>query len=207
MPSDLVPLHDGMILSFVNYELRVKIEKKTGDELKKQGEAQTEFFAQRDYELQLEANKAPKAAAAAPVPEPEVIPMTESDPPVVEAPAEVNVDDVQPAATAPVEEAKVEAPVEEPVEEKQVEPEAPIEEKKEEPVALVEEKNEEAPVEDSKEPATEEKQMEPAAEEKKDEPVAEAAPVEDKKEEEPVAQAAEEKKEEPVAVVEEKMEE
>jgi hypothetical protein len=35
MPSDLVPLYDGMILSFVNYEVRVKIEKKTGDEIKK----------------------------------------------------------------------------------------------------------------------------------------------------------------------------
>lgn len=39
MPSDLVPLHDGMILSFVNYELRVKIERKTGDDLKKQMDA------------------------------------------------------------------------------------------------------------------------------------------------------------------------
>jgi hypothetical protein len=29
MPSDMVPLHDGMILSFVNYELRVKLENKT----------------------------------------------------------------------------------------------------------------------------------------------------------------------------------
>jgi hypothetical protein len=34
MPSDLVPLHDGMILSFVNYELRVKIVQKTNDEIK-----------------------------------------------------------------------------------------------------------------------------------------------------------------------------
>jgi predicted component of type VI protein secretion system len=36
MPSDLVPLHDGMILSFVNYELRVKIEKKSSEDVKKQ---------------------------------------------------------------------------------------------------------------------------------------------------------------------------
>jgi hypothetical protein len=33
MPSDLVPLHDGMILSFVNYELRVKIVNKSNDEI------------------------------------------------------------------------------------------------------------------------------------------------------------------------------
>ena len=59
MPSDLVPLHDGMILSFVNYELRVKIERKTSDDVQKQTDAQTEFFAQRDYELQLESNKVP----------------------------------------------------------------------------------------------------------------------------------------------------
>lgn len=29
MPSGLVPLHDGMILSFVNYELKVRIENKS----------------------------------------------------------------------------------------------------------------------------------------------------------------------------------
>ena len=66
-----------MIFSFVNYELRVKIEKKTGDDVKKQTDAQTEFFAQRDYEMNLESSM---KAAAAPVPE------------TVAAP-EVNVDD------------------------------------------------------------------------------------------------------------------
>jgi hypothetical protein len=39
MPSDLVPLHDGMILSFVNYELRVKIERKTSEDVQKQTDA------------------------------------------------------------------------------------------------------------------------------------------------------------------------
>ena len=29
-PSDLIPLHDGMILSFINYEIRVNLEKKSG---------------------------------------------------------------------------------------------------------------------------------------------------------------------------------
>lgn len=27
-PSDLIPLHDGMVLSFINYEIRVNLEKK-----------------------------------------------------------------------------------------------------------------------------------------------------------------------------------
>lgn len=30
-PSDLIPLHDGMVLSFINYEIRVNLEKKDGD--------------------------------------------------------------------------------------------------------------------------------------------------------------------------------
>ena len=34
MPSELIPLHEGMIISFVNYELRVKFLKKTDDEIK-----------------------------------------------------------------------------------------------------------------------------------------------------------------------------
>ncbi len=34
MPSELIPLHEGMIISFVNYELRVKFQKKTDDEIK-----------------------------------------------------------------------------------------------------------------------------------------------------------------------------
>ena len=27
-PSDLIPLHDGMVISFINYEIRVNLEKK-----------------------------------------------------------------------------------------------------------------------------------------------------------------------------------
>ena len=30
-PSDLILLHDGMVLSFINYEIRVNLEKKDGD--------------------------------------------------------------------------------------------------------------------------------------------------------------------------------
>ena len=32
-PSDLIPLFNGMIISFINYELQVRIEPKTPEEL------------------------------------------------------------------------------------------------------------------------------------------------------------------------------
>lgn len=35
-PSDLIPLHDGMVLSFINYEIRVNLEKKDGDLVSKE---------------------------------------------------------------------------------------------------------------------------------------------------------------------------
>lgn len=35
VPSDMIPLHDDMVISFVNYELRVRLEQKTNDEIKK----------------------------------------------------------------------------------------------------------------------------------------------------------------------------
>jgi len=34
MPSDLIPLHEGMIISFVNYELRVRFEKKSAEDVR-----------------------------------------------------------------------------------------------------------------------------------------------------------------------------
>ena len=53
-PSDLILLHDGMVLSFINYEIRVNLEKKDGDtfnrenaqiaEAKEQLEAQAHKF-------------------------------------------------------------------------------------------------------------------------------------------------------------------
>lgn len=33
VPSDLIPLHDEMIISFVNYELKVSLLQKTKDQL------------------------------------------------------------------------------------------------------------------------------------------------------------------------------
>ena len=32
-PSDLIPLHDGMVISFINYEIRVNLEKKDAEEI------------------------------------------------------------------------------------------------------------------------------------------------------------------------------
>ena len=34
MPSDLIPIQNDMIISFVNYEVRVKLDNKTGDEVR-----------------------------------------------------------------------------------------------------------------------------------------------------------------------------
>jgi len=35
-PSDLIPLYDGMVLSFINYEIRVCLEKKDASDLDKE---------------------------------------------------------------------------------------------------------------------------------------------------------------------------
>jgi len=48
MPSDLIPVHNDMIISFVNYELRVKLEPKTKDEIQQEMQAQTAFFQTQD---------------------------------------------------------------------------------------------------------------------------------------------------------------
>ena len=41
IPSNLISIHNDMIISFVNYELRVKLENKSADEMTKQQEAQS----------------------------------------------------------------------------------------------------------------------------------------------------------------------
>jgi pSer/pThr/pTyr-binding forkhead associated (FHA) protein len=73
MPSDLIPLHDGMIISFVNYELRVRFEEKTADEVRDQTRAASLFFSQLDEEMAAKsypvAGRAPTAGATG-VPEP-----------------------------------------------------------------------------------------------------------------------------------------
>ena len=45
IPSDMIPLHDDMIISFVNYELRVRLNQKTKDEINQQYAAMEEYFA------------------------------------------------------------------------------------------------------------------------------------------------------------------
>lgn len=47
VPSDMIPLHDDMIISFVNYELKVSLLQKTKDELAVQTKAMHEFFANK----------------------------------------------------------------------------------------------------------------------------------------------------------------
>lgn len=37
-PSDLIPLYDGMVLSFINYELRVNLERKEDDDMRRDKE-------------------------------------------------------------------------------------------------------------------------------------------------------------------------
>ena len=47
-PSDLIPIKNNMIISFVNYELRVKIENKKEEEIGKQQQEQNQFFEEQD---------------------------------------------------------------------------------------------------------------------------------------------------------------
>ena len=35
-PSSLIPLYDGMVISFINYEIRVNLEKKDSSDLEKE---------------------------------------------------------------------------------------------------------------------------------------------------------------------------
>jgi hypothetical protein len=46
MPSDLIPIQNDMIISFVNYEVRVKLDNKTPEELREQHAANSAFFAE-----------------------------------------------------------------------------------------------------------------------------------------------------------------
>ena len=45
VPSDMIPLHDEMIISFVNYELKVSLLQKTAEEVKDQQAQMNDFFA------------------------------------------------------------------------------------------------------------------------------------------------------------------
>ena len=45
-PSDLIPLHDGMVISFINYEIRVNLEKKGAEEIANEEKKITEMAEQ-----------------------------------------------------------------------------------------------------------------------------------------------------------------
>ena len=47
IPSDLIPLHDEMVISFVNYELRVSLEQKTQEDIQAQAQRMEAFFASK----------------------------------------------------------------------------------------------------------------------------------------------------------------
>jgi pSer/pThr/pTyr-binding forkhead associated (FHA) protein len=185
-PSDLIPLHDGMVISFINYELRVNLEKKDESEVKEQEMRMNDrHYAQMSASHKMGETMA--AATPAQIHKEEVV---EAQPEVVEQqePVMAAVEEIeQPkSARAATPEVEAEAPAEgegqvpeEPVEEAQPEEDKkadePVQEEAqqeqvEEPVA--EDKVEEPAVEEkAEEPAAEEKVEEPAAEEKADEPV------------------------------------
>jgi len=90
IPSDMIPLHDDMIISFVNYELRVRLHQKTKDEINEQYAGMEEYFAnkyqgggadpnavaerpseevaQPTYTAEVQPNATPAAAAEEPQP-------------------------------------------------------------------------------------------------------------------------------------------
>ena len=45
MPSDLIPIQNDMIISFVNYEVRVKLEQKSDNDIRDQQEKNATFFS------------------------------------------------------------------------------------------------------------------------------------------------------------------
>lgn len=47
MPSDLIPIQNDMIISFVNYEVRVKLETKSNEDVRDQQEKNATFFAEQ----------------------------------------------------------------------------------------------------------------------------------------------------------------
>jgi hypothetical protein len=65
MPSDLIPVQNDMIISFVNYELRVRLEAKEPAVHQSQIEQQNAFFSQVDQEY--EALAAQSTIVAAPI--------------------------------------------------------------------------------------------------------------------------------------------
>ena len=69
IPSDMIPLHDDMIISFVNYELRVRLDQKTKDEMASQEQKMAEFFEKKQslYSRQYDESEAPRVVGASQV--------------------------------------------------------------------------------------------------------------------------------------------
>jgi len=82
-PSDLIPLYDGMVLSFINYEIRVNLEKKDASEVSKENEV----ISQKNQDMEQAAasfkNTIKASNVAAMIVEPE------GEQQEVEAPAQV----------------------------------------------------------------------------------------------------------------------
>jgi predicted component of type VI protein secretion system len=100
-PSDLIPLYDGMVISFINYEIRVNLEKKDASQIQteeQQISRANEQLAKTSNEFQTTV----KAHAVAKVEETKVqhvpvavaevvhVPVPEPEPVVVVAKVDVN---------------------------------------------------------------------------------------------------------------------
>ena len=158
MPSDLIPVQDDMIISFVNYELRVRLEAKKDDEIKSQQEAQHVFFSklQQDYEAAAHHSK-------------DIAPPTQ----IIEEKKEEHVEPKQATPTKHVEE---KAPSPQKTPEKKEEPkeehheEVKVEEPKEKTPEKVEEREKHVEEEKPKEKSAEKPKEEEHKEEKVEEP-------------------------------------
>ena len=140
MPSDLIELHEGMTLSFVNYEVKIKFQAKSEEALRDQLRESEAYFTEADAAMQAAKERYAAAeadeAAAEPKAVEEVQPAEETFPPAAEEPAAVIdagpvEDDAPVLAAAAVEESKAEeVPAEEvpAVEEKPVVEEQPAQE-------------------------------------------------------------------------------
>ena len=86
MPSDLIPVHNDMTISFVNYELKVRLESKTDEELSSQSQAMLDFFTAQDAEFDKQASSygALNLVQVEEQKVPEPAPVVEQPPPVVE---------------------------------------------------------------------------------------------------------------------------
>ena len=63
MPSDLIPIQNDMIISFVNYEVRVKLEAKSDNDIREQEQKNATFFEKQANDVQLELQSSGFVAA------------------------------------------------------------------------------------------------------------------------------------------------